>query len=117
MKTITINFIATIILAIVLALFLPWWSVMLAALVTGFLIPLKKTAVFFTPFLAIILFWTSYCFMLSSANDFTLAQRISILIPLGGNPYILMLMAGLLGGLAAGIAGIFAKQLRTVIMA
>ena len=117
MKTITINFIATIILAIVLALVLPWWSVMLAALVTGFLIPLKKTKVFFTPFLAVLLFWTCYCFMLSSANDFTLAQRISILIPLGGNPYILMLMAGLLGGLAAGIAAVFAKQLRTVIMA
>jgi hypothetical protein len=116
MKTITINFIATIILAIVLALVLPWWSVMLAALVTGFLIPLKKTAVFFTPFLAVLLFWTSYCFMLSSANDFILAQRISILFPLGGNPYILMLMAGLLGGLAAGIAAIFAKQLRKVIM-
>ena len=117
MKTITINFIATIILAIVLALVLPWWSVMLAALVTGFLIPLNKTAVFFTPFLAILLFWTCYCFMLSSANDFTLAQRISILIPLGGNPYLLILVSGLLGGLAAGIAAVFAKQLRTVIMA
>lgn len=107
----SINFIATILLAYLLSLFLPWWSVMIAALATALFIPLKKTAVFFVPFLAILLFWIVYSYMLSSGNDFTLAKRISVLLPLGGNPYVLMLVTGIVGGLAAGVAGIFGKQL------
>lgn len=106
-----INFVATIILGVVLSLFLPWWSVMTAALATSLFIPLKKAAVFFVPFLAILLFWVVYCFMLSSANGFTLAKKISQLLEIGGNPYLLILITGIIGGLAAGIAGVFGKQI------
>ena len=110
-----INFIATLVLAIVLSLFLPWWSVMTAALTTALFIPLKKTAVFFVPFMAVLLFWAIYSFILSSSNDYTLAKRIAILLPLGGNPYILILVTGLVGGLAAGITAIFGKQLTLLV--
>ncbi len=115
MKANTTNFIATLVLAIVLSLFLPWWSVMTAALTTALFIPLKKAAVFVVPFLAILLFWAMYSFILSSGNDYTLAKRIAVLLPLGGNPYILMLVTGTVGGLAAGIAAVFGKQLSLVI--
>ncbi|PTL99743.1 MAG: hypothetical protein DA407_16565 [Bacteroidetes bacterium] len=110
-----INFIATIILAILLSIFLPWWSVMTAALTTALFVPLKKAAVFFVPFLAILLFWIVYSYLLSSGNDFTLAKRIAILLPLGGNPYVLMLVTGVVGGLAAGIAAVFGKQLSLMV--
>jgi hypothetical protein len=53
--------------------------------------------------------------MLSSANDFTLAKRISVLLPLGGNPYLLILVTGIIGGIAAGFAAIFGKQLSLAI--
>lgn len=106
-----INFTATLALAFVLSLFLPWWSIMAAALVTAFMIPLKKAAVFFIPFFAILLFWATYSFMLSSGNDFILAKRIAQLLPLGGNPYLLIGITGILGGIAAGISAIFGKQL------
>ncbi len=106
-----INFIATLVLAVLLSLVLPWWSVMTAALATALFVPLKKAAVFFVPFLAILLFWATYSFILSSGNDYTLAKRIAILLPLGGNPYVLMLVTGVVGGLAAGIAAVFGKQL------
>lgn len=111
MKANTINFIVTIVLAFVLSLFLPWWSVMTATLITALFIPLKKSAVFFVPFLAILLFWTVYSYVLSNNNDFILAKRIAVLLPLAGNPYVLMLVTGIVGGLAAGIAAIFGKQL------
>ena len=107
----SINFIATVILAVLLSLFLPWWSVMTAALTTALFIPLKRAAVFFIPFLAILLFWIVYSYILSSANDFTLAKRIAVLLPLGGNPYLLMIVTGVVGGLAAGVAAVFGKQL------
>lgn len=113
-KTI-LNFIVTIILAYVLSLVLPWWSVMVAAFATALFISLKKAAVFFVPFLAILVLWVVYSFILSSGNDYTLAKRIAILLPLGGNPYVLMLVTGIVGGLAAGIAGVFGKQLSLVL--
>jgi hypothetical protein len=114
MKTTTTNFIITLVLAIILSLFLPWWSVMIAALATALFIPIKRSAVFFVPFLAILLFWTMYSFILSSSNDYTLAKRIAILLPLGGNPFALMLVTGIVGGFAAGVTAIFGNQLRLV---
>ncbi len=109
-KNIT-SFIVTLVMAALLSLVLPWWSVMLAALISALLIPLKKAAVFFIPFLAILLFWGVYSYVLSSANDFILAKKISQLLQLGGNTYLLILLTGILGGLAAGISGLLGSQI------
>jgi hypothetical protein len=111
MKTNLINFIVTIIIALILSQFLPWWSVMVAGFVSALFFSLKKAAVFFVPFLAILLFWSVYAFLASSGNDFTLAKKIAVLLPLGGNPYILILVTGLIGGLASGVAALLGKQL------
>ncbi len=110
----SINFVATLVLALILSLFLPWWSVMLAAFLTGLFISLKKSAVFLIPFLAIACFWMVYAFILGNANDFILAKRIAVLFPLQGNPYLLILVTGIIGGIAAGIAGVFGSQVRTM---
>ncbi|SDS85612.1 hypothetical protein [Winogradskyella sediminis] len=112
-----INFIITIVLAYVLSLFLPWWSIMTASLATALFIPLRKVAVFLVPFLAILLLWFVLSYFLSSGNDFILAKRIAILLPIGGNPYVLMLVTGIIGGLAAGIAAVFGKQLSIALKA
>ena len=63
------------------------------------------------PFAAVFLYWAIYSFVLSSANDFTLAAKISELLKLGGNPYVLVAMTGIVGGIAAGVAGVFGKQI------
>jgi len=110
MKKQTKNFVATIILAFVLSQFLPWWSVMLASFITTILISLERTAVFVVPFMAIALFWIVYAYWLGSSNDFVLANKITVLLPLQGNPYLLILVTGLIGGLAAGVAAILGKQ-------
>ncbi|WP_273567944.1 hypothetical protein [Maribacter halichondriae] len=105
-----LNFIITILVAVVLSQFLPWWSIMVAGFLTGFSIPLKRIAVFLVPFLAIALFWAVSAYMISSGNDFTLAKRIAVLFPLDGNVNLLLLITGIIGGLAAGIAALFGKQ-------
>lgn len=111
MTRIITNFLATILLAFLLSFVMPWWSVMTAALATALFLPLKRAAVFFVPFFAILVFWAVYSFILSSGNDYTLAKRIAVLLPLSGNPYLLMLVTGIVGGLAAGVAAIFGKQI------
>ncbi|MGM5469223.1 hypothetical protein ACS386_03005 [Flavobacteriaceae bacterium LMO-SS05] len=110
MKKNSINFIATIIIALILSQFLPWWSVMVAAFVTSVFISLKRYAVFIIPFLAISILWTIYAYVLGSGNDFILAKKIAILLPLNGSITLLMLITGVVGGIAAGITGLFGKQ-------
>lgn len=112
MKRNSINFIVTLILAFLLSLFLPWWSVMVAGFITALLISLKKVSVFIVPFLAILFFWSIYAFTLSNGNDFILARKIAVLLPLDGNPYLLIVLTGIIGGLAAGVAAILGKQTR-----
>lgn len=104
------NFVVTIILAYVLSLYLPWWSVMIAAFISGCLIPLKKAAVFFIPFIAVALLWIIQSYMLSNANDFILAKKIATLLKLNGNTILLLLVTGVVGGLAAGVSGILGRQ-------
>lgn len=108
------NFILTIILGVILSLFLPWWAVMLAAFLSGAIVRLRNVAAFFVPFGAIALLWIVNAWMLSSANDYTLASKIAVLLPLEGNVVLLILVTGIIGGLAAGIAGLFGNQCRAI---
>ena len=110
-----VNLIITVVLAwIFSALGMDWWSVMLAASVAAYIIPLKGFKVFLMPFLGILLFWGLSAYLLSSTNDFILAKQIGVLFSLGESPYLVILITGIIGGLAAGIAGIFVKQLRSL---
>lgn len=110
MKKNLINFIVTLIIAIILSQFLPWWHVMVAGFVSALLFSLNRIAVFFIPFLAIFLFWMIYAFWLSNANDFILGQKIAVLLPLGGSWFALLVVTGLIGGLAAGVSALLGKQ-------
>jgi len=115
MRKNSINFIATISIALILSQFLPWWSVMVASFITALAFSLKKMAVFLVPFLAIMVFWVVYSFWLSSANDFILAKKIAVLLPLKGNAYLLILVTGIIGGIAAGFSAVFGKQCSVLI--
>lgn len=110
MKNNLINFIVTLIIAVILSQFLPWWHVMVAGFVSSLFFSLERSAVFFIPFLAIFLFWIAYAFWLSNANDFILAQKIAVLLPLGGNSSALLLITGLIGGFSAGVSALLGKQ-------
>ncbi len=110
MKRNSINFILTISIALILSQFLPWWSVMLASFLSALFVPLKRGLIFLIPFIAIAFLWALHAFWLGHTNDFILAKKIAILLPLKGNPYLLILVSGFLGGIAAGISAISGKQ-------
>lgn len=110
-----INLILTATLAWLLSLITPWWGIMIAALIVSFLIPLKKTAAFFIPFLAVFLLWGAQAYLLSSNNDFIMGEKIAELFSLNGNALLLILITAVIGGLAAALAGLLGKQLKTVL--
>ena len=110
-----IKIFVTIVIAFILGLFLPWWSVMLAGFIMGAIVGLKNASSFFIPFLAVFLLWIVNAWTLAQPNDFTLTKKIAILLPLEGNTLLLFLATGLVGGIAAGIAGVFGNQFKLLI--
>lgn len=110
-----ISFISTLIMALFFSQLFPWWSVMLAAFLSELIFSLKRGAIFYVPFLSVALYWAVYAYILSSSNDFILAEKIARLLPLGGNPYLLIAVTAMIGGLAAGVAATFAHQVRYIL--
>ncbi len=115
MKKYTLNFALTIIITWIASMFLPWWSVMVAGVLSGAIVRLQKASTFIVPFLAIAVFWMVQAWILSSTNDFILASKISVLLGIGENPILLILITGIIGGIAAGVSGLLGNQVGAAI--
>ena len=100
-----INTIATLSLAYVLSLFLPWWAIALAGLLVGLFIKSKTTSSFFGGLLGGILLWGIMAFWLDAGNDSILSARIGVLFGGIGKNGILMVTA-VFGGFLAGLGAL-----------
>jgi hypothetical protein len=107
-----ISFILTILLSFAACLFLPWWSIAIAAFVVAALIPQKPFKAFLTAFVALLLLWGGLSFWISNNNDHILAHKVSQLILKMDNPYLLILATALIGALVAGFAALAGSYLR-----
>lgn len=117
MKFIT-SLIVTAILSYALCLFLPWWSIAIAAFLVSALVPQRAGISFVMGFLSLFLLWGTMSWMISSANHDILAHRISLLVLKLDNPLLLILVTALIGAVVGGLAalaGSFAhKRIRVV---
>lgn len=117
MKNFALIFLGVFIFAAIAQVFFPWWSMVIVALLMGFVFADKGGLAFLAGFLAVFLLWSGYAFMLSSANNHLLADKMAVLLkPLTqGNRVMLFVVSGLLGGLVAGFAaltGTYAAKLK-----
>lgn len=105
MKNFLLAFLFILIISYALQLFLPWWIVVLVALLAGFTIKQKTWAAFAAGFASVFVLWSMYAFILSSANNHLLADQIAELMkPLtGSNRNMLFVITGTLGGLVGGL--------------
>lgn len=99
-----IKTILTIILAYLFQLWLPWYSIAIAAIITSIIIPSKGFTAFLSGFVAIFLLWSITAHLIDSANQQILSSRIASIF--STTPSILLLATGLLGGLAAGFSSL-----------
>lgn len=107
-----ISLILTALLSFAASLFLPWWSIALAAFLVAALIPQKPGKAFITGFIALFLLWGVLSFWLSNANENILAHKVSMLLLNMDNPYLLMLATAVIGALVAGFAALTGSYLR-----
>jgi hypothetical protein len=108
------SFILTILLSFAACLFLPWWSIAIAAFIVAALIPQRPLKSFITAFLALFLLWGGLSFWMSYNNHHVLAHKISLLILKMDNPIVLVLATALIGALVAGFATLAGSYLRKI---
>lgn len=92
-----------LILAFILNLFLPWWSIAIPGLVLGYQFNKSAWASFGWGFLALFLLWGGQALYIHFANDGILSTRIAEMLGVG-SPYLVILITGVLGGSVSGIA-------------
>ncbi len=93
----------------------PWWSLAVAAFAVGFgLAPTGKGG-FWAGFGGAALSWLLPAAWLSHQNNGLLAHRMAQLLPLGGSAIGLLLLTGLVAGLAGGLAALAGTWLRAAL--
>jgi hypothetical protein len=94
-------------------LYLPWWSLALVAFVVAALIHQRAGKAFLSGFLGLFLLWGILAFVIDQNNDHLLSTKISELLGLGGNWFVLILITGIISGLVAGLAAMAGSFIRT----
>jgi hypothetical protein len=108
----TAALIVTAVLSFAACLFLPWWSIAVAAFIVAAAIPQKPAKAFAAASLALFLLWGGLSFFISSSNGHILAHKISRLIISMDNPVLLVTATALIGSLVAGFAALAGSFLR-----
>ncbi|HEY6901176.1 MAG TPA: hypothetical protein VI233_11055 [Puia sp.] len=100
-------------LAFVCGLFMPWWTIAVAAFAVSALIPQKPLWAFFAGFVAILLLWGGMALVIDQLNNSILSTKIAAILPLGGSAYALILVTAFIGALVGGggaLTGSFLKS-------
>lgn len=102
--------------------FYPWWTMPIAAFVSGFGFGQKGFKSFVTGLIGVGLLWFGYAFFLDVINESILSTRIADLLSLGnlsgssGIPknILLITVTALLGGFIAGMSALSGSYLRSI---
>ena len=104
----------TALLSYALCLFLPWWSVAIAAFIVALAIHQKGWKAFVAGLLAVFLLWVGLSFTISTANNDVMAHKVSVLFIKQDNVNLLFLLTGLLGGIVAAFGALTGSLARRV---
>ena len=109
-----ISILLTALLSFVACLFLPWWVIAIVGFIVAIVVPLKPSLSFLSGFVALFLLWTLLSFFISRANGHILAHKVSMLILKADNPFLLMLVTGIIGGLVAGLGSLSGRLFKNL---
>lgn len=104
-----IQYVAILFSSHLLALFMPWYSIAIAAFLMGFL--LKSNTNFLAGFSAIATLWIFNALLINSGSSSDLATRVAQLLMVKYE-IVLFLVMGVIGGLVGGFASLTGSLLR-----
>ena len=108
MARFSIQLLGITILASVLELFLPWWSIAVAAFAGGFIF--RSGQNFIAGFLAIALLWLITAVIIDTSSAAPLADRVAKIFMV--DKIVLFVVTTLIGGLIGGFAATAGSALR-----
>jgi hypothetical protein len=106
------RFILIVILSYLGGLFLPWWTVAIAAFIVAVIIPLPPFRSFMNGFIAVFLLWMALAFIMDIRNDHILANRMSEVVLKVKSPITIGVVSAFIGGLIAGLGSLTGSYLR-----
>ena len=110
-----VSFLICPLLAYALGMLLPWWSVAIAGLLTGFFIPQHRLLSFLSCFLGVLIFVGGLIYYISDANNHIIAQKIGLLVLKDKNELMIIGVSALIAALVAGISAITGRSLAIVV--
>jgi hypothetical protein len=96
-------------------LYLPWWSISIAAALVALVLNLKPGPAFLAGLVGAFLLWGGMAILKSQANDNILAHRMSQFILKKDSPGLLILVTALIGaitGAMGALTGSLLKKMR-----
>jgi hypothetical protein len=96
-------------------LYLPWWSIAIAAFMVALLLGQRPLSAFIAGFVALFILWGLLANFISGDNSHILARKISMLIMKSDSSMTLVLVTGAIGALTAGFAALSGSFLRSLI--
>ena len=106
------SLILTALLSFAACLYLPWWSIAIAAFIVAALIPQGAVKSFLTGFTALFLLWGGLSFWISNNNEHLLAHKVSMVLLKMDNPWVLIFATAIIGALVAGFGALSGSFLR-----
>lgn len=107
-----ISLLLTALLSFTAGLYLPWWTIAVCAFIVSVLILQQPLRAFLAGFLGVFLLWVIFSLLIDAANNHILSHKIASIFPLGGIPFLLILITGFIGGLVGGMAALSGSYLR-----
>lgn len=101
----------TALVALILQLFLPWWSIAFAAFTIAIFYEQTGVKSFLNGFAAIFILWVVWAGSIHFINDGVLANRLAnlLFLPFG---FLSVILTGLIGGITGGLAALTGNRLR-----
>lgn len=93
--------------------FLPWWTTMIFAFLTIFMLPLKKVSAFLATGIGNGLCWIGIAAMKDFENGHLLSKKVAELMNFPSF-LLLLLISGIIGFVTGGLGGFAAANLRSI---
>ncbi len=100
------------VLALLLEMFMPWWSIAVAAFAVELAMGKPKGKAFVAGFAGIFILWMANAIIIDMQNEHILAGKVAKVLPMGGSVVVLVLVTAVIGGLVGGLAAATGRELK-----
>ncbi|WP_340105237.1 hypothetical protein [Rhodohalobacter sp. 8-1] len=98
----------------IVTLFLPWWTLLIPAVLLGATLFESSAIAFFTGFISLSAAWAVQALYIDIANESILSGRMAEMLGVGQS-WLVILITALIGGLIGGMGTLLGAQIRLLL--